>query len=305
MNKMSYSYDVKKSLCLQKRASCCRRAFWYGFLSSGNIFSLDFIRILTEHIETVEQFIKYINKYSDITLSLSDISVKGRSRSVYELVLDGKKAEDIIRFLSVDPVKAENRHIDFNLLEKQCCVKSFAAGVFVCAGFLSDPTKGYHLELVLNEKQFAEDISVLLRPFGVSPKITVRGTNYVVYIKNSGMISDFLNIIGASSFCFDYMNAGIEKQIRNNVNRQMNCDNANLDKTVVAAAKQLDVIKKFQKNDFRDLPPELTEIAVLRLENPELSLAELAALCTPPISKSGAAHRLKKIEEKAMIFFGG
>ncbi|PWM43214.1 MAG: DNA-binding protein WhiA [Clostridiales bacterium] len=296
---MSYSYDVKINLCTQKRLPCCRKSFWYGFLAAGNAFLPGFIRVLTEHNDILELFIKYINKEIPEIASVKDVLVKGNIKPIYELSLNKKQSEEIVKILAVSERSIVGHQIDFDLIKKECCVKSFISGVFVCVGFLSDPNKSYHLELVFHEKSFADDIVFALGTFDIKPKITVRNGDFVVYLKSSESILDFLNILSATTFCFDYMNAGIEKQIRNTVNRQINCDNANLDKTVSAAAQQLAAIKKLEKENFASLTPELAQIAILRQENPELSLAQLSELCDPPLSKSGVSHRLKKIIEKA------
>ena len=176
------------------------------------------------------------------------------------------------------------------------CKKYFLRGIFLMYGTITDPDKSYHLELILPNETLANSLMDLLSNDGLTPKKTVRKNNYILYYKESDIIVDFLNIIGANKSAFRIMNVRIEKEIRNNTNRLVNCDTANIDKTVSAAIYQIDAINTLiTTGEINNLPNELRETAYLRLNNPDITLNELAELHNPPISKSGVDYRLRKL----------
>ncbi len=165
---------------------------------------------------------------------------------------------------------------------------------------MTDPAKGYHLEFATSHLSVSRELLTLLREAGFEPKAAGRGANHMVYFKRSEDVADFLTNLGAPLAAMELMNAKAEKDLRGGVNRRVNCDAANLDKAVEAAQAQLEAIRKLQKRmDLNELPPKLQEAARLRVENPDLTLTELAALCDPPITKSSLSHRLKKLAELA------
>ena len=178
--------------------------------------------------------------------------------------------------------------------------KSFLRGAFLGGGSISDPEKNYHLEFVSNNKEFAESLMKLINSFGFNSKIVCRKNSYVVYLKESEQISDLLSMIGAFQALLSLQNTKIMKQMRNDVNRIVNCETANLSKTVNAAVRQVENIKLIEeKIGISKLPTNLQQLALLRVENEDLTLKELGELLNPPISKSGVNHRLKKIEDIA------
>ena len=169
----------------------------------------------------------------------------------------------------------------------------------------TDPTKGYHLELATSHYHVGREAPALLREAGFEPKETQRKGNHVVYFKHSDHIEDFLTFLGAPVSAMGVMAAKIERDIRGSVNRQVNCDSANLDKTVAAAREQTAAIARLRESGRLDaLPDKLKEAARLRLENPELNLSQLAALCGPPVSKSAFNHRMRKLMELAQAGAG-
>ena len=170
----------------------------------------------------------------------------------------------------------------------------------MAGGSVTDPTKGYHLELTTTHRSVARELSTLLREENFDPKEVQRGANHMTYFKQSEAIADFLTVIGAPLAAMELMNAKAEKDLRGGVNRRVNCDAANLDKAVEAAQSQIKAIRSLlERTGLEDLPPKLSEAARLRLDNPDLTLTELAALCDPPITKSSLSHRLKKLAELA------
>lgn len=186
------------------------------------------------------------------------------------------------------------------LLKNSCCKRAFLRGAYLAAGSMSDPYKGYHLEIVCQNQQQAGQIQKLLLDFGLDAKQVPRKKYYVVYIKEGENIADFLNIIEAHKALMEFENARIYKDVRNMVNRKVNCDAANINKTVNAAARQVEDIEYIRSScGLEKLPDSLREMAYVRLENPEVSLVELGKLLDPPVGKSGVNHRLRKIGEFA------
>jgi len=167
---------------------------------------------------------------------------------------------------------------------------------FIQSGFINDPNKDYHLEILFRTKKKAEELSMLLENFGISSKTTKKGTGYITYLKDGEDISNFLALIGASSAVLRFEEIRVFKEARNNVNRIVNCETANLNKTLEAATAQIESIKYLkQHKKFNTLPDNLKEIGEIRLKNPDLSYDEIGKLLKTPLSKSGVSHRLSKI----------
>jgi len=185
------------------------------------------------------------------------------------------------------------------LLESECCCRAFLRGAFLAAGSVSDPTRAYHLEIVARDEALSSLIENVLRSFGLSAHTISRKESSVVYLKDSENIVDLLNIMGATRALLEMENVRAEKSVRNNVNRAINCETANLDKTMSAAAKQFEAIQTIEKmGRFRSLTPELRQVAEARLENPQATLQQIADML-PSVSKSGVNHRLRKLVEIA------
>ena len=166
------------------------------------------------------------------------------------------------------------------------------------AGRSPTPGRRYHLELSTSHYSVSREVPALMREAGFQPKEATRKANYIAYFKQSERIEDFLTAIGAPLAAMEIMNAKLEKNLRGSVNRRVNCDAANLDKAVEAAQVQLEAIRSLeQSGQLEGLPDKLRETARLRLEHPEDTLAELAALCDPPATKSALNHRLRKLVE--------
>lgn len=177
---------------------------------------------------------------------------------------------------------------------KECCRKSFLRGAFLVCGHLNSPEKGSHLEFSFRQEEASGRMVELLASLDISAKTAQRKDFPIVYIKSGEIIRDFLAKTGSTTQFFDFTNISIVKSLRNSVNRQVNCENANIDKTVSAATKHRKAIQKVLKSGY-ELPASCREIVTLRLENPEASLDQLGKLCSPPLSKAGVSHRLKKI----------
>jgi len=182
-------------------------------------------------------------------------------------------------------------------LKKRCCKAAYLRGAFLGSGSISDPKGPYHMEFAFSNRNFADTLSGLINEFRLNSKVMERKNNYMVYLKGGDSISDLLGIMGAHNSLLKFEDIRVLKEMRNSVNRRVNCETANLNKTIRAAFRQIDAIDfLMEKNEFDDLPENLKEVARLRLEYPDLSLQELGNFMTPILGKSGVSYRLKKIE---------
>lgn len=193
-----------------------------------------------------------------------------------------------------------NYKIPRELIKNRCCKRAYIRGAFLGGGSISNPEKTYHLEFVTSNEEHSEDLCNLINSFGLNSKIVLRKENYVVYIKESEQIVDLLNIIGAHQSLLKLEDIRVLKNVRNNINRLVNCETANLSKTIDASMRQVGNINKIKNTiGLEKLPTSLREIAELRLEYQDASLKELGNMLNPPVSKSGVNHRFRKIEKIA------
>lgn len=294
---MSFSSDTKAELCretLQKR--CCALAEAYGVLLYCNMFTAEEIRIVTSSIELTERLPKLFKKAFGFGFdSVPSTDIKGKQ---VLSITDKESIRQIFAAYGYDAKGILAHHINLVVLEENCCKASFLRGAFLAGGSITDPTKSYHLELVTDHYNVSRETFSILLELGFSPKDASRGGNYIIYFKQSESIEDFLTLIGASISAMDIMSAKVEKDMRNAVNRRVNCDSANADKIVFAAQEQLEAIRRIERTTGLDeLPDKLREAALLRIANPEASLSDLASLAVPPVSKSCISHRLRKLTE--------
>ena len=296
---MSFSFDTKNELCrLPVQKLCCARAEAYGILLYCNTFSSSEVRIITENPNFAARLPKLFQRAFNVQFDrLPEPEAAGKM--VFQIT-NSRKLDHIINLLGYDPRQNLVLHINFGLLEEECCRASFLRGAFFAGGSLTDPLKRYHLELNTSHLQASRELEVLLRECGYPPKGLSRNGSFITYFKQSDQIEDFLTLIGAPVAAMHLMSAKLEKDLRNSVNRRLNCDSANLDKAVEAAQEQLEAIRRLRSADLlAKLPDKLKKTAALRLEYPELSLSELAAAFDPPVTKSCLNHRLRKIQELA------
>ena len=186
------------------------------------------------------------------------------------------------------------------LIKNACCKRAFLRGAFLCIGSMSDPGKSYHLEFVCTHKESAEQLKELIQGFEVDAKIVIRKKYYVVYLKEGAGIVDLLNIMEAHKALMNFENYRIVKEVRNSINRKVNCETANITKTVNASSKQIeDILLIRERYGFQNLPDNLRVTAELRLEYPDATLKELGQILSPSVGKSGMNHRLRKLSEIA------
>ena len=223
------------------------------------------------------------------------ITVTSRSGAEFYIVIDRSRDSDNVYFLNqVDDVDL------FALLEEECCRASFLRGAFLSGGSVTDPQKRYHLELATSHVQAGREVEALLRDMGYEPKNVQRQGNGVTYFKQSDHIEELLTRIGAPAAAMEVMAAKVEKEMRNTVNRRVNCDAANVDKAVAASREQVEALTRLtDAGVVATLPVKLQEVAVARLLQPELSLSELAETFDPPLTKSCLNHRMRKLMELA------
>ena len=288
---MSFSATVKSELCRTPlNRACCAKAEAYGVLLYANCFSAREIRIITASPALAQRLPKLWKRA--FSLSFDAVSSGGRGGKAVFLMTDADKIAAIFSAYGYDASRALAHHINLGVLEDECCRASFLRGAFLAGGSITDPAKRYHLELVTDHKNVSGEAFSILLEMGFAPKDTLRAGHYVIYFKQSEAIEDFLTTLGAPSAAMEIMSAKVEKDMRNAVTRRVNCDSANADKIVSAAQAQIDKIRAI---GLDNLPPELAQVALLRVANPEASLADLAALSDPPVTKSCINHRLRKL----------
>ena len=296
---MSFSSDVKGELCrdaMQKQ--CCALAEAYGVLLYCNTFSGREIRIITENADFSARIPKLFQKAFALSFDRTPEEDVGLGKKhVFQITAAGKLAA-ISEAFGYDPRQHIVLHINFALLEEDCCRSAFLRGAFLAGGSVTDPEKRYHLELATSHAQASREMTALLRDMGYDPKDVGRNGYQVTYFKNSQQIEELLTRMGAPLSAMEMMNAKVEKDLRNEVNRRVNCEAANVGKVVDAAQEQLAAISRlYELGRVEELPAKLKETIVLRETYPELSLSELAAEFDPPISKSALNHRLRKLVE--------
>ena len=309
---MSFALDVKKELTMiPVTKKCCQLAVIAGFLRFAGSMTLTEggwgVRAVT-HNPAAARLIKtliteYFGTRGTISIDNADVPVAGGH--TYELnITPEMNSEGILREAGLLGVKEGLNYlpdgISAEVIKKRCCKKSYLRGAFLACGTMTDPAKTYHLELPCDREFLAGEVRKLINSFGLKARVSQRRGRYVVYLKEAEQVSDFLGIIGASKHLLKLQDIRIHKELRGKVNRINNCENANLQKAVNAAQKQIADIKLIEKNRGLDsLPVKLRQAAVLRLENPELPLAELAGLFDPPLGKAGLNHRFAKLAEIA------
>lgn len=292
----SFSGNVKTEICRnipQKR--CCASAMCFGILLFANSFSKDSIRIITESHDFAQSLPKLFKRAFSV-----DFDIKPEEGTVGKMnfqLTDPEKIETVMSAYGFDPRDTLSLHINLPVVEEDCCKASFLRGTFLAGGSVTDPAKGYHIELTTTHQSVAREGYILLEEvLGFPPKKAARGGSQVLYLKQSERIADFLTYLGAPVAAMGIMEAKLEKELNNRVNRRCNCDEANTSKVVEASQEQLTAIRILrEKGLLAHLPAKLLQAATAREENPELSLSELAALMEPPITKPAMNHRMKKL----------
>ena len=299
---MSFAQETKTALVSHSEGlkhDCCRKAELYGILYAAGVFSREKLKLVTTCEELAELTVKRLHDQYHIDANLYVTEKKSASadeRKSCKLTVPQKK--ELARlFHGLKYTEDEPEHnLKTEMFKCGNCMSAFIRGVFLSAGTVTDPDKGYHLEMDFLDAASAERFSELLLENGLEPKQTSRKTEHVLYYKDSESIENFLALIGATGAAFTIMNKKIERELRSDANRLANSELANIGKTVAAAGDQLAAINALRAaGELERMPDELKVTAYLRLEHSDATLAKLASLHEPPITKSGVNHRLKKI----------
>ncbi len=297
---VSFSGNAKAEICRSiPNHRCCALAQSFGILLFCNQFSFDGIRIITECREFAALLPKLFKKAFGLAFDVlpAEDSV---GKQIFQIT-QKDKINRIMDAYGFAPEDTLSLHLNLAAVEEDCCKVSFLRGAFLSGGSATDPTKAYHLELATTHHSVARECDTLVREvLGFAPKTANRSGGQVLYIKNSEQISDFLTCLSAPVAAMGIMEARLEKELNNRVNRRCNCDDANTSKVVEAAQEQLLAIRALRESGMLEsLPEKLKQAALAREEHPASSLTELAAMMEPEISKPAMNHRLKKLVEMA------
>lgn len=308
---LSFSGQIKEELAKHwSEARHCQIAEIAAIISMCGQVTIDSreryaIKVKTENLSVARKYFTLLEKTFNI--NTETFVSRNLSRETISYTVAIKKHEDSIKVLQATKLMDASGDIveEFSMVKNliilhSCCKRAFLRGAFLAAGSISNPEKSYHIEIVCAGGRKAEQIKNIINSFGLDAKVIIRKKSYVVYIKEAAQIVDLLNVMEATNALMDMENIRILKEIRNTVNRKVNCETANINKTVSAAGKQLEDIRYIQNRiGLKKLPEALLEIAQVRLEYPNASLKELGDLLSTPIGKSGVNHRLRKLSEIA------
>lgn len=289
---MSFSSELKEELLhIEPENPCCLLAESYGLMLFGRAFSGKELSISTENKAVAEKYC-----YLAERLCLHPIRPQKPSAKKYKVSVETE--QDRLRILAAFGCNGTERvrRLNWANITDDCCVGAFLRGAFLACGTINSPEKNYHLEFVVPHYNLSQDLQKFLENNDFSPKSVRRGGLYVLYFKKTEEIQNLLGIMGASRFVMEFIDVIVYKDIRNNVNRRLNFESANLNKTVNAAVQQIERIEQLQNTAiFSDLPEEYRQIAELRIQNPDYSLQQIGEEMQPPMSRSGVNYRLKKL----------
>ena len=302
---MSYSSQAKDELCgYEPESVCCLLAELSGIVSAaGSVIyrggGEKRLSIETENGAVAQRTLRLLHDVFDVQAHLVTLQrARLGGRSTHRILVGGDDASFVLEGCGVDVT--QRRGVPKEVTVRKCCRRSFLRGVFLASGSVTDPEKEYHLEFVLGDEAFATALLRLIARFDLTAHVAKRRQMTLVYLKGQSEITDMLSIFGAQNARFAMEDAYIRKVFRNNANRAVNCDSANVQRAITAASRQAEAIRRvIAARGEQSLPPALRETARLRLSYPEMSLEELGQMCDPPVGKSGINHRLRKLEQMA------
>jgi DNA-binding protein WhiA len=308
---MSFSLKVKNEVCRSSELSKDEIAAQLsaimkssGTLGFGFNRSVTF-KVITENPAIARWIFKNLKEFFDIhTKLLVNKSNSLKKNNIYMVLIpeeiDVKGFLQELGIIEKDGLFNIHYGVPEEIIKNEDCKRAYIKGAFLGGGSISNPEKTYHLEFVTHDEDYANELSNLINSYKLNSKVIQRKNSFVIYLKEGEQIVDLLNIIGAHNALLELENIRIMKEMRNNVNRIVNCETANLSKTVNAAVRQVESIKLIESEIGLDrLPKNLKEVARIRLEFPDESLKELGAMLNPPVGKSGVNHRLRRIEKIA------
>ncbi len=297
---LSFSASAKAESCrVFPQKHCCALAECFGILLYCNSFQTDGIKVITESREFSYILPKLFKKAFDLSFD-SYPSLEAPGKMVFQ-IREKEKISRIMDAFGFDIRDLLALHVNLPVVEEDCCKAAFLRGAFLAGGSVTDPAKGYHMEITTTHQSVARETDALIREvIGFAPKMAGRSGAQVLYLKQSEQISDFLTYLGAPVAAMGIMEARLEKELNNRVNRRCNCDDANISKVVEAAQEQLAAIRILRETgQIEKLPPKLRQAADAREENPSYSLTELASMMDPPITKPAMNNRMKKLVQLA------
>ena len=302
---MSFSINIKREICkLPIKDKCCALAELLGIICFGasirgnslvvkvsNSTVVKRIEYLTEFTFGFKAAVEKIQKKRGYTY-IVEIASNENLSIVLETLHLIKNSHDMKDFVSFD--------INDELVENECCMSALLRGAFVISGSCTKPDTRYHLELSSSHRKAIKKLSTICEEFELKPKVILRNGNYIFYLKNSEQICDFLARIGSVKSLLEFHSVKVMKEFSNNMNRAVNCEIANKEKTRNAADLQIEAILKIDRIiGIDNIDENLREVAIVRYENPDMNLSELGAILSTPLSKSGVNHRLRKLSELA------
>ena len=308
---MSFSGEVKEELSRQigtsrhcqlaeMAAILCFLGRWRTAAEGSPVLCLQ-----TENEAVIRKCFTLLEKTYNIDTGILETGYDEGKGHTYITIAEGReKVTKILQSVRMNDeegmAKAQKKGINPLLIKNVCCKRAFLRGVFLCVGSMSDPEKSYHLEFVCTDKEGAEQLRQMIQGFDIEAKIVIRKKYYVVYLKEGAGIVDLLNIMEAHISLMNFENYRIVKEVRNSINRKVNCETANITKTVNASTKQIeDILLVRDHYGFQNLPDSLRETAEIRLQYPDDTLKELGQKLDFPVGKSGMNHRLRKLSEIA------
>ena len=297
---VSFSAAAKAEVCrVMPHKYCCALAECFGILLYCNCFQTDGIKIITESREFAYILPKLFKKAFNVSFD-GYPSMEAPGKLVFQ-IWDEEKIGHIMDSFGFDMEQTLSLHVNFPVVEEDCCKAAFLRGAYLAGGSVTDPGKGYHMELTTTHQSVARETDALMREvMAFPPKLAKRGSGSVLYLKQSELISDFLAFLGAPIAAMGIMEARLEKELNNKVNRRCNCDDANTSKVVEAAQEQLAAIRVLKEAELLDkLPEKIKQAAKAREDNPSASLSELAAMMEPAITKPAMNNRMKKLVQLA------
>lgn len=292
---MSFSSEAKKEIAATTPDKlCCRAAQLYGMLECGHAFSAAEISLQTEQEAVADVYDRLVARIGGIPRPTRS-QLRRRATLHHSTVEDPAHRQILLERFGHSGTEVSLRLNRANL-DCEACARAYLRGAFLVCGAVTDPEHDYHLEFSVPHYNLSRDIAALLREWEFPAKTATRGGSYIVYIKESERIEDCLTFLGATKASLELMGVKMVKSIRNDTNRRLNFESANMDKTVQAAMAQTEALTRIDTTcGLGALPEELQEVAKLRLENPDLSLRDLGAMMEPPLSRSGVNHRLQRI----------
>ncbi len=296
---VSFSAAAKAEICRGlPQKHCCALAQCFGILLFCNCFTPEGVKIITESREFAYILPRLFEKAFGVDFD-SYPSLEAGGKMVFQIDDPEKLSLVFSAFGFGDDTLA--LHVNLPIVEEECCKNAFLRGAYLSGGSATDPGKAYHLEMATTHHSVAREAYLLMgEVMGFYPKTAQRGATQILYLKQSEQISDYLTYLGAPVAAMGIMEARLEKELNNKVNRRCNCDDANTSKVVEAAQEHLAAIRTLRERGvLESLPQKLQQAAIAREANPESNLTELASMMEPPISKPAMSHRLKKLVERS------